>query len=511
MSDSRASSTSDGQDPVEHSQLDRQEDQQHQDLAMTPTTASSPPTSPPTVAPTPVRRTIKREYSTKKETMNGPLYMQASNNVVIVRRVKRKGDSPWKQLTRWFVENQIGLSFNLLALLFLAHGMPRARETTRKFFTLSYLNPHTGNYRIGWDDGHLILFCIALFTGLRAASMEYLLAPFAKARGISKRKDMTRFSEQAWLLMYYSVFWTLGGYIYFISPYYLNLRELWTVWPEREMTGLMKGYMLAQLAFWIQQILVINIEERRKDHWQMFTHHIITISLIFASYRYGHTRVANLILVLMDVVDLFLPFAKCLKYLGYSTICDYMFGIFMVSWFAARHVLYLVVCYSVWTSTFDGLPVGCFSGPAHNLTGPFDVPPEKSSIYLLEPLWTSDGLVCYNDTAKWWFLSLLLFLQALTIMWFSLIIRVAVKVLKGEAADDIRSDDEADEEDEDEFVYEEAQPLEQEVGVDEIDLKNWERRTGVKRQAPTATGVSLPGHSDRKELLGRIGCEKQVE
>lgn len=96
-------------------------------------------------------------------------------------------------------------------------------------------------------------------------------------------------------------------YIYFTSPYYLNLTELWTQWPNREITGLMKGYMLAQLGFWVQQILVINIEERRKDHWQMFTHHIVTISLIFASYRYGLTRVGNLVLVLMDVVDLFLP------------------------------------------------------------------------------------------------------------------------------------------------------------------------------------------------------------
>lgn len=69
----------------------------------------------------------------------------------------------------------------------------------------------------------------------------------------------------------------------------------------------MKGYMLAQLAFWLQQLYVINIEERRKDHLQMFCHHIVTSALIYASYRYGYTRVGNLILVLMDVVDLFLP------------------------------------------------------------------------------------------------------------------------------------------------------------------------------------------------------------
>jgi len=96
-------------------------------------------------------------------------------------------------------------------------------------------------------------------------------------------------------------------YLYLQSPYYLSMKELWTAWPNRELGGLMKGYMLAQLAFWVQQVLVINIEERRKDHWQMLTHHFITITLIYACYRYGHTRVGHLVLVLMDVVDLFLP------------------------------------------------------------------------------------------------------------------------------------------------------------------------------------------------------------
>jgi acyl-CoA-dependent ceramide synthase len=96
-------------------------------------------------------------------------------------------------------------------------------------------------------------------------------------------------------------------YIYYNSEYFLNLENLWTDWPDRELSGLMKGYMLAQWAFWVQQILVIQMEERRKDHWQMFAHHVITNSLIFASYTYHQTRVGNLILVLMDVVDIFLP------------------------------------------------------------------------------------------------------------------------------------------------------------------------------------------------------------
>lgn len=56
-----------------------------------------------------VRKPVRREHSGKKETMNGPLYMQASNNVVLVRRLKKKGQGPMKQLSRWFVENQIGM------------------------------------------------------------------------------------------------------------------------------------------------------------------------------------------------------------------------------------------------------------------------------------------------------------------------------------------------------------------------------------------------------------------
>ncbi|KAJ6790111.1 hypothetical protein PWT90_05642 [Aphanocladium album] len=441
--------------------------------------------------------------------MNGPLYMQTSgSNAILVRRLKRKDEGTWKQVSRWFVENQIGLSSNLLALLFLAHAfIPKAREHTNKFFHLSYFNAETGNYAIGADDTYLITFFIVLFTGLRAGCMEYMLAPIGRSYGISKRKDLTRFTEQGWLFVYYSVFWTMGAYIYYQSPYWLNLRELWTDWPNREMDGLMKGYVLAQWAFWLQQIIVINIEDRRKDHWQMFSHHIITTFLISSCYFYHFTRVGNLILVIMDVVDLFLPAAKCLKYSGFTTACDYAFGLFMVSWFAARHVIYIMVCWSVYAHTREVMASGCFTGTNSNLVGP-QQPPEGLG-YILEPFYNSTGRVCFNNTVRWAFLAPLLLLQVITIVWFTMIVRVAMKVLRGDGAEDSRSDDEEEEEEEEEeFIYEEA--LEEDVGVEALDFKSWERRSGIKRQA-NSSGVSLPGHSDRKELLGRIGCEKQVE
>ncbi|KAG5984341.1 hypothetical protein E4U43_006183 [Claviceps pusilla] len=337
--------------------------------------------------------------------------------------------------------------------------------------------------------------------------MEYILGPFARMQGVTKKKDQIRFTEQAWLLVYYSVFWTMGMYIYCKSPYYLNMRELWTNWPNREVDGLMKGYVLAQWAFWLQQIIVINIEERRKDHWQMFSHHIITTILISSCYCYHFTRVGNMILVIMDVVDLFLPAAKCLKYAGYKTLCDIMFGVFMLSWLIARHVLYIMVCWSVYAHAAEVMTLGCYSGSNDDMVGPEAQPP--GVMWVLEPFYNHTGRICNTHVVKWFFLAPLIALQGITIYWFTMIMRVAMRVIRGDGAEDSRSDHESVDE-EDEYVYEEAEPLEEEVDADEIDLRSWERRTGVRRQA-SSSGVSLPGHSDRKELLGRIGCEKQVD
>src|SRR4051812_9055143 len=96
-------------------------------------------------------------------------------------------------------------------LLALTHMcFPRARRHTRKFFDLSYYNPDSGEYCSGWNDAWMVTYWIVLFTGLRAATVDYALIPLAKNGGVKTGRDQVRFAEQAWLLIYYAVFWTLG-------------------------------------------------------------------------------------------------------------------------------------------------------------------------------------------------------------------------------------------------------------------------------------------------------------
>ena len=436
-------------------------------------------------------------------------------------------------------------------MLFFVHMFfPFIRSHTQKFFRISYYNPATGKFALGWDDIFFVFYWTIVFTGLRCATMDYVLTPLAGVLGLKKKKPKVRFAEQAWILCYYTVSWCLGLYLMYNSDYWLNLRALWRTWPEREMDGIAKWYYLVQFGFWLQQIVVVNIEERRKDHWQMFTHHIVTCSLVFASYGYHQYRVGTLTLCLMDFADIILPLAKILKYLHFKLACDIAFGVFMVSWLISRHAFYNMVWYSVYAHSAQEIKYGCYYGSAEDLQGPIPTPPDWD--HLIQPFKNPVGLVCWNHNIKWVFLGMLAALQVILIMWFGLIVRVAYKVITGIGAEDVRSDDEDEEENSENeksprdyidkvklCVDPQSKYLETEVLSTDPDFSlskpskagsksnlksplsslegnrsdseasNSGARRTQKLESAHSSSVNLLGpSSERKELLGRIGCDK---
>ncbi|KAI9749677.1 MAG: sphingosine N-acyltransferase lag1 [Lichina confinis] len=418
--------------------------------------------------------------------------------------------------------HQITLAFvPLLALVILHFSYPELQHRTRKFFRLSYHDPILDKYAVGADDTFIVIHWIFLLTGLRAATMTYLLIPFARWAGVKKRKARVRFAEQAWLFLYDASMFSLGMYIFYHSDYWLNLREMWTTWPDRKLEGVMKRYYLIQFAFWLQQIVVVNIEERRKDYHQMLTHHIITCFLVLTSYGHHFTKVGHVILCLMEVVDVILPLAKMLKYMHFEVACDVAFGVFMGTWVVARHVLYMMVVYSTYRDTKETIPFGCFDKDNQVSEQPAQV--TDSFLQVVQPFISPDSFICWTHNVKWTFLTMLLALQALTLIWFGMIMRVAWRIVKGGKAEDSRSEDEAEDDAleldvdlGDKRSHGAGPPtLDCEVGVDGVDVRAKTRPLpGARRyrkMTASATGVTLPGHhSDRKELLGRIGCDKSI-
>nr|POF22306.1 sphingosine n-acyltransferase lag1 [Quercus suber] len=403
------------------------------------------------------------------------------------------------------------------------------------FFSLSY-SKGEGRYGQGPRDLLLVLTFIVVFTGIRAFSLDYALMPLAGACGIAKKKGRVRFAEQSYMMVYYLLYWCWGVYLFVQdTPAEVNdvrslLISLWRDFPRLHVDSGMKLYYLSQFAFWIQQIIVIHIEEMRKDHYQMFAHHIITVCLLAGSYPYHQCRVGNAILVCMDLVDFIFPLAKILRYLSLQTACDTAFGVFVLAWVVSRHIFYMAICWSIYAHVNT---VTFFEGTFSTLTGEriSSDGGDKLAENLFQPfLNPSATTVSFNDNIRWLFLGLLGALQAITILWFVMIVRVVMRVLRGEGADDTRSDGEEEVEvDLEHDALPPAQPSEHdllehdkaatakrfiEVESSSDDLAFSHVRVSfasssagsLKRKSKAkgiSSGLNLNGH---KEILNRIGC-----
>lgn len=131
--------------------------------------------------------------------------------------------------------------------------------------------------------------------------------------------------------------------------------------------------------------------------------------------------------------------------------------------------------------------------------------------HLLGPFKDLNGPICMNRRVKWIFLSFLLFLQGLSLIWFGMVIRVVVGVLRTGNAEDTRSDDEEDEVESDSQV---SSMRRKEMAKSSIGDSSSNSEAAFRRSSSRPVrsrgrgGIRLGDQSDRKALLGRIGCDK---
>lgn len=96
-------------------------------------------------------------------------------------------------LRQAMVNHQLGISLNLILLVALTYLLfPSLRDRVGAFFTLQYSTGKAGEFSIGPKDTYLVVGYVVLFTGLRAACMDYALLPLASALGIRNKKTKVR-------------------------------------------------------------------------------------------------------------------------------------------------------------------------------------------------------------------------------------------------------------------------------------------------------------------------------
>ncbi|KAJ2773269.1 Sphingosine N-acyltransferase lag1 [Coemansia nantahalensis] len=318
---------------------------------------------------------------------------------------------------RWAVDYQAQWSLALLALI---HGHNWAfAGNASPFVQLQHKIPGDpqGRYYRGADDVFFVLHWVVVFTLVRVTVMHGLLEPFAKWYGVRSARKVTRFSEQGWLTIYYIVSNSVGLYVMAQEPHWMSMKHFWVDYPEghRQMTALMKSYYLVQIGFWVQQIFVLLIEEKRKDFVVMCVHHVVTCNLLGWSLYMHYIRIGNAILCCMDSSDIFLSGTKCLRYLGLDKATIVSFALFVVSWVYTRHYLYMKMVWSLNYESYENIP---------------------------EDSWDPARGSFFTKNVMLGFTILLMTLQVLLIYWFALVLRIIYRVIFTKNLEDSRSDSE---------------------------------------------------------------------
>lgn len=233
----------------------------------------------------------------------------------------------------------------------------------------------------------------------------------------SKRKEkknklaIKKFTEAAWRFLFYLGLVIFGWSIAFHEPWVWNTKLCFDGHPYHKVDIWHKHYYLLELAIYFHLLVSQFFDVKRNDFWEMFAHHIATIALIVGSYLTNFLRIGMLILLVHDVSDVFLESAKLANYSNKRFLCDCLFVGFASSFFIFRLVIY-----------------------------PFHV--YKSVLY--------DSIPIFQDSyAYYYFNGFLGLLQILHVFWFSLILKMIIRITStGHADKDLRSEsDKSDKED----------------------------------------------------------------
>ncbi|XP_057292775.1 ceramide synthase 5-like isoform X2 [Hydractinia symbiolongicarpus] len=229
---------------------------------------------------------------------------------------------------------------------------------------------------------------------------------FQKRRRSIQVPLLNKASESCWRCVFYFWLFCFGAYTILPTEWFYDTNK----WMEgyirkQDFNMYLRSYYLMELSFYTSLLFSQFIDAKRKDFYQMFLHHIVTIMLIFSSFAINHHRIGVVIMFLHDASDFWLEAAKVFNYAKKQRLCDGLFVMFAISFFITRWIYY-----PIWV-------LHAFVFKCVAIIGP----------------WRGHVVEC----------SLLIILQILHIYWGSLILHMVYKLAtQGKVDRDTRSEDE---------------------------------------------------------------------
>ena len=127
-----------------------------------------------------------------------------------------------------------------------------------------------------------------------------------RRRAQDKPTTLVKFCETSWRCIYYTYSFIFGSIVMWDKPWLWDIKQCWYGYPHQSVTNDIWWYYMISMAFYWSLTASQFYDVKRKDFWQMFAHHMITILLMALSWVCNLHRVGSLVLLVHDCADIFL-------------------------------------------------------------------------------------------------------------------------------------------------------------------------------------------------------------
>ena len=181
-----------------------------------------------------------------------------------------------------------------------------------------------------------------------------------------------------------------------------------------------------------------------------------------------------------------------LKYLELQRICDGTFFLFLVSWPYTRHYLFVRIVISAFYDAPRIFHRDNRDSPTYQT-----IPRRGGGNWEPGYNWNPSQGYYFTYEVHMAFIALLVTLQCILLLWFAMIIRLAVRVIRGSHAEDDRSEDEDDGEEEEDEEEEKQEEEKRDVEVESLSVAN-----GNIPGSSTTNGIAFSNGIHQRKMAG---------
>lgn len=171
------------------------------------------------------------------------------------------------------------------------------------------------------------------------------------------KKHLQKFRGSMWRLIVYTFMSLYGLIILFDKEWILHPYSYSKGITKQHLPNTIRLYYYGEIVHYVYSLYLLFAEPMLKDFYQMLIHHLVALFLIVGSYYEDQFRFGTVVLILHDISDPLMEYAKICFYLKKQKHADIVFTLFASVFLILRCIFYpsIVILPALLTATKNHL------------------------------------------------------------------------------------------------------------------------------------------------------------